>query len=80
MSEKYVIEFEIKVDGRADAELVESAFTDMIDAWKHVRDVESSVETPEPKSDSDDSLDCPYCGKTYEKEVYYRQHVVDCFG
>jgi hypothetical protein len=80
MSDKHVIEFEIEVDGRSDAELVESAFSDMIDAWKHVRDVDSSVETAETKTSSNDSLDCPYCGKTYEIEEYYRQHVRDCFG
>jgi hypothetical protein len=27
----------------------------------------------------EDDLVCPYCGKEYEMESYYKKHVQECF-
>lgn len=33
----------------------------------------------EPDDDDDDVFECPYCGKEYKMESYYKKHVQECF-
>lgn len=33
----------------------------------------------EDEEDENDELECPYCGKEYKRESYYKKHVQECF-
>ncbi len=34
----------------------------------------------EEEEDEEELMECPYCGKEYKRESYYRKHVQECFG
>lgn len=38
------------------------------------------IGSSEEDSDGDEVLECPYCGKEYKMEHYYKKHVQKCFG
>ncbi len=39
-----------------------------------------SGRSQEEEEDDEEVMECPYCGKEYKRESYYRKHVQECFG
>jgi hypothetical protein len=37
-------------------------------------------DSSESSEDDEDRMECPYCGKEYQMESYYKQHVQECQG
>ena len=40
----------------------------------------AGIENKEKNTTKQENFECPYCGKEYEIEEYFKKHVQKCFG
>ena len=40
----------------------------------------AGIENKEKNTTKQENFECPYCGKEYEIQSYYKKHVQQCFG